>query len=166
MIKEYKDLEPTSKEKYAYWVDKAYKCGYTLYELRDMDNAEFKRVLGSKAKAVTIEGYKRNINQIINKPKDTVEKEIYKERKLKTVEMVKERYEKLGFRDKRLKDINSELLKVSGSFFIGIRNDVQRAHNLSEAEADQYTKELLLVPKNQRGGLDPLDQAILEDFSP
>lgn len=168
----YTHLSDSTKEKYASFFKKVHTSGKTFSELKKMNDKDFaffvgiklgKRLKGGKGYS-NVYSHRKIIRQI----------EGTKDRRFGSINKTLKKYETFGYRLDGLKKIRKELIKTSGSQFLGLAMEVNdRYPKLAVENSDgtfnyenvyQKTRAILNVSKKLRHTLSKKDQKILLDY--
>lgn len=190
-LTDYNDLDELSKEKYASFLKKVHTSGTTLAELKQLTDKEFAETIGiKKGKRITAKT-KTSLYDNVEK-KSFRYKNVYahrriikqlqytKERKFNTIDRAVKKYEKFGFKGKGLDKQKRELIKTIGSVFDVISEAVNNEYfsnidsddyepdsEIAQRLANEYAKELLAIPKDERAEIEKeFDREILDINSP
>lgn len=151
--KNYTQLSKSTKLRLAKTLEKVHKTGFTINELMNMNDADFRLYYGTKAK--DLNSQRRLLRQV----KGTTE------RKTKNAEKALDFYKKAGFTHKRLEQIKKELAKTTGNTFTDVLEGVESKNKfVSKHDAYEYTRQLLKVPASLVSDLAVKDREVIEGY--
>ena len=151
--KNYNQLSKSSKKTLTGVLSKVHKTGFTISELLNMNDDDFRMYYGTTAKDLSAQ--RRRLRQV----KGTTE------RKTKFGQNALESYKDLGFTHKRLEQIRKELSKTTGNTFTDVLEGVESRNKFeTKHDAYEYTRELLKVPASLIQDLDVKDREVIEGF--
>lgn len=151
--KSYSQLKKSTKVRLSKTLEKVHKTGYTINEMLDMNDVDFRKYYGTTAKDLNAQ--RRLLRQVKGNT----------ERKTKVSEKALESYKKAGFVHKRLEQISKELTKTTGNTFTDVLDKIEKTYTFeNKLDAYDYTRQLLKVPPALISDLDVKDRDIIEGY--
>jgi len=149
----YGELSESSRKKLAQATLKAVKSGFTINELLDMNETEFKEAYNYKGKNFKAE------QRVLKQAKGT------SERKQENKTFVVKKLKKEGWTGKKLVQLTKDTNKTLGNTFADVFERVKNSNpDISDDDAKEYTRQLLKIPIQEINNLNNVDKEIIEGY--
>lgn len=153
MVKEWKDLSKSSRQKYTYTASRLEKAGLSVNEAMKLSDSELAKAMDFKGK--NIAPTRRNIKALSTSL----------ERKINVKGGTIPRYQKEGYTGRGLNLVKTRINKTLGlNTFYDIAKEVQKQHKLGKKQSYKYTHKLLKKAKLEFDKLDIKDKGIINSF--